>query len=158
MRRIFEASVWAPNGVRAEDWRFRNIFRVVLPLSDVLFFYFGYIGWRNGLTSVATSAGDEWQTIWSAGIAIAAVIAFVGVAFPRLWLLELMGKIPLISFITVYIVVITTNGVANDRILAVSGLMVILILLATWRIGDLAAEHASSFYQAWVRLRAVITR
>lgn len=146
LKRIARASVWARDGVPAEYWRFRGIFRFVLPLTDVFFLFFGAVAWNNGLTSVARAAGHEWQTWWSAGIALAALVALVGVSFPRLWVVELCGKVPLIGLVSVYLFVLLRNGIQDPQVLATSGLIVILILLPIWRIADLG-------YESWLQKR-----
>lgn len=146
IRRIAQASVWARNGVRAEDWRFRGIFRFVLPVTDVFFIWFGVAGWWNGVNSVQVAAGMEWQEWWSASLAFAALLALVGVSFPKLWLVEAIGKIPLIALVSVYIIITFTRGLTDPNIIATSGLIAILVLLPIWRVGDLG-------YAAWLRSR-----
>lgn len=146
IRRVFRASVWHPSTGRPEDRRFRGIFRYVLPLTDILFLFFGVVGWHNGLRSVEQAAGEEWQTWWSLGIAASAFVALVGVAFPRLWLVELAGKIPLIALVTVYVWVLLARGLADSQVLATAGLIVILILLPVWRVADLG-------FTSWARKR-----
>lgn len=144
LKRIASATVWAPNGVRAEDWRFRGIYRFVLPVTDILFFWFGAAGWYNGVASVQDAAGIRWQEWWSLSLALAAAVAFVGIAFPRLWLVEVMGKIPLIALVFVYIVITFARGLSDPNIIATSGIIAILILLPIWRVGDLG-------FAAWLR-------
>jgi hypothetical protein len=146
LRALFGASVWSRDGVRAEDRRFRGIFRYVLPLTDILFLFFGVVGWHNGIRSVEQVAGNEWQTWWSLGLAAAAFVALVGVAFPRLWLVELAGKIPLIVLVTVYVWVMLGRGLDDPKVLATAGLVVILILLPVWRVADLG-------FTSWAKKR-----
>lgn len=144
MRALWRASVWGPSGVRPEDWRFRGIFRFVLPLTDVFFLWFGGVGWNNGIVSVTEAAGATWQTWWSAGIALSALTAFVGVSFPRLWLVELCGKIPLVGLVSAYVALYLGRGFSDPNVTALAGLICILILLPVWRIGDLG-------FTAWLR-------
>lgn len=144
-RRLWNASVWGPNGVAPEDWRYRGVYRWVLPLTDTFFFWFGIVGWFNGVNSVQAAASPEWQTYWSLGIAIAAVIAFFGVVFPRLWWVELIGKLPLIGLVAVYVVIFIAQGLTKTpNMLATAGLITILVLLPIWRAGDLG-------FVAWKR-------
>lgn len=144
MKRILNATVWAPNGVSAADWRFRGIFRFVLPTTDLLFLWFGVVGWINGVGSVQAAAGNVWQTCWSAGIALSALVAFVGVAFPKLWAVELGAKIVLIALVTGYVALYLARGVTDPNVTALAGLIVILILLPVWRLADLGRV-------AWLR-------
>ncbi len=138
LRRIAAASVWAPDGVSAHDWRFRGIFTWVLPLTDVFFMMFGLVGWWQGVGTVSETASPGWQEWWSLGIAGAATVALLGVSFPRLWWLELAGKIPLIGLVSVYIVVLFARGTVNPQVTATAGLIMILVLLPVWRVADLS--------------------
>ncbi len=91
LRKLWRATVWAPGGVPRSDHRYRGLYRVVLPLTDLFFAYFGIVGWAYGVLSVQDAAGHTFATWWSASIAAAALAALVGVAFPRLWLLEMLA-------------------------------------------------------------------
>lgn len=143
-KRIRDATVWASAGVPAESWRFRGIFRFVLPLTDLLFLWFGVVGWVNGVGPVQHAAGAHWQMWWSLSVALAAAAAFVGVAFPKLWALELSAKIVLIGLVSGYLAIFLTRGITDPHVTAVAGLETILILLPVWRVGDLG-------FVAWQR-------
>lgn len=142
--RFWKLTVWGPGGVRAEDWRFRGIFRFVLPATDLIFMYFGIVGWWNGVGSVEDAAGSTWQAWWSLAIALSALGAFVGVGFPKLWLLELCAKLFLIGLVSAYVLLFLARGLSDPLITATAGLIVILILLPVWRVGDLG-------FVAWTR-------
>lgn len=137
LSRLVASTVWAPNGVTREAWRFRGIYRFVLPASNVLFFYFGAVGAVRGVGSVQDAAGDTWQTWWSAGIAVSAVFAFIGISFPRLWPVEAIAKTVLIGHVSVYIALFLLRGWNDPGVTATAGLMIILLLLPIWRLGDL---------------------
>lgn len=146
LQRVARASVWARNGVRPEDWRFRGVFRYVLPATDLLFLYFGVVGAVNGIRSMQDELGGLGQVLWSAGIAVAAFVALVGVSFPKLWLVELCGKIPLIALVAMYVVLVLGRGSNDPLVLASAGLVAILVLLPLWRVGDLG-------FESWLRDR-----
>lgn len=138
LRWLLDHSVWGRNGVPAEDWRYRGLYRWVLPLTDIFFFWFGVVGFWNGINTVEAAASQTWQEYWSLGIAIASAIAFIGVLFPKLWLVELIGKIPLVGLVSVYIAIFFMQGLTKTpNMLATAGLISILILLPIWRIGDM---------------------
>lgn len=140
LKRIARASVWAKDGIKPEHWRFRGIFRVVLPLTNVLFLWFGCVGMTRSVGSVAEAAGGTWQTFWSAGIALSALACLVGVVFPKLWALEALAKAVLIGHVSVYLALYLQRGSDEPTVTATAGLMVILILLPVWRLGDLGLE------------------
>lgn len=137
LRRLFEASVWGPTGVSPEDWRFRGLFRWVLPLIDIAFIWFGLAGWYAGLNTVESATTQTWQEYWSLGIAFTAIIALVGVAFPRLWYIEAIGKAPMIGLVFVYLVLFLARTPTEPLLWATAGLYFTFSLLPLWRLGDL---------------------
>lgn len=143
---VLKASVWARDGVSAADWRFRGLFRWVLPLTDVFFLWFGLAGLYNGIATVRRAASPEWQEWWSAGIALVALVAFIGVSFPRLWWLELAAKGPLIGLVSVYSVIFLVNGVENPLVQATAGLICILIFLPIWRVLDISGRDLRQWF------------
>lgn len=149
LKRIARASVWAKDGIKPEHWRFRGIFRVVLPLSNVLFLWFGVVGVTRSVGSVAEAAGSNWQTFWSLGLAIAAVGCFVGVSFPKLWALEAIAKAVLVGHVSVYLALHLSRGLHEPSVTATAGLMLVLILLPIWRLGDLGND-----WSEWKNARA----
>lgn len=138
LRRLAAASVWASDGVSAHDWRFRGIFTWVLPLTDVFFMMFGLVGWWQGVGTVREATSPTEQGWWSLALAMCATLALVGVSFPRLWLLELIAKILLIAAVVFYIVILFSRGTVNPQVTATAGLIMILVLLPIWRVGDLS--------------------
>jgi hypothetical protein len=106
----------------------------------VFFIWFGIAGWWQGIDSVQEAASPSWQVYWSSFLAIAAAVALVGVAFPRLWWLELCAKVPLISLISVYIIVLLERGITMPQVQATAGLVVVLVLTPIWRVWDLSGN------------------
>jgi hypothetical protein len=140
LRRLRDSTIWARGSIRPEEYRFRNIFRVVLPLTDLLYLWFGIVGYASTVSSVEAVAGQEWQNAWSAIMAGAAFLCFVGVSFPRLWLLEMIAKIALIGTVLFYIMLQLTR-IFDPEVSAFSGLIVVLILTLGWRFVDLSATR-----------------
>lgn len=144
VRRLWDATVWSRSGVPAEAWRFRGLFRFVFPLTDLFFCYFGVVGYIGGVVSVRAAAGVTFTTWWSALIAVSAAAAFVGVIIPKFWLLELIGKILLIALVAGYVALYLQRALTDFATSASTGLVIILILLPIWRVGDLG-------FVAWQR-------
>lgn len=136
-KKLWEQTVWAPGGVPQEDYRFRGLFRWVLPLLDLAFIYFGVAGWWAGIATVAQATTHTWQEYWSAGIAVAAFVALVGVAFPRLWWVEVAGKAPMVGLVFVYLVLFLSRSTTDPLLWATAGLYFTFALLPIWRLGDL---------------------
>lgn len=133
-------TVWGPHGLDSVPEEYRGLFRWVLPLTDLFFIWFGVIGFLNGVGTVAAASSPGWQTWWSAMIAVAALVAGVGVALPRCWRIELAGKLPLVGLVWVYIAVFIQRGLQDPLVLATAGLICILILTPTWRLFGLSRQ------------------
>jgi len=113
---------------------------VVLPLTDLFFAYFGIVGWAKGVTSVQNAAGHGYAAWWSLIIAVAALTALVGVVVSRLWWLELIAKIVLVGQLLAYVCLFIVRIFTDFSASASAGVVLILILLPAWRIGDLGLE------------------
>lgn len=140
LKRIAKASVWAKGALPEQERKYWGLYRWCFPLVDALFFYFGVVGWHNGVASVQEAASVDWQTTWSAGVALCALFAFVGVVFPKLWPIELAAKLVLISLVSMYVAIHIQRGIDDPTITATAGLIVSLVIFPTWRLGDLAVE------------------
>jgi hypothetical protein len=160
-RKLLAPTVWADGRFPqlSPDYRYRNIFRVVLPLTDVLFIWFGAVGFVNGIGSVQMAAGDGYAAVWSLLIALAAVVALIGVSFLR-DVPELAAKLFLIGLISSYLLIQVQRGFDDPLIAATAGVLVILILLPVWRVLDLGVRVYPGFRLWWSasRLRAALAR
>lgn len=141
LTRLWRSTVWSRNGVSAADWRFRNQFRITFPYVDLVFICFGLVGWAAGIQTVQEAAGYRWQTYWSASIAVCAFAALIGVTFPRLWALELAGKIPLIGLVCAYLALFLGRGLQDPKISATAVLLTALVAFPIWRVGDIASNE-----------------
>lgn len=133
-------TVWGPHGLDSVPEEYRGIYQWVLPLTDLFFIWFGVVGVVNGVGTVAAAASPGWQAGWSAAIAVSAVLAGVGVAVPKLWRMELAGKLPLVGLVAVYLAVFAVRGWEDPLVLASAGLLCILILTPTWRLFALSRQ------------------
>jgi hypothetical protein len=140
LKRLARASVWAPGNIRPEDWRFRGIFRFVLPVTNLIFLYFGVVGFFNGVGSVSDATSAAYAAFWSAGIAFVSVGCLVGVSFPKLGPLELVSKVLLISLVASYVAVLAVRSFHLPASQATAGLLLVLIILPLWRVLDLGVQ------------------
>ena len=138
---MWSQTVWR-DGLRPEDHRIRHLLRVFLPLTDIGYIYFGVVGAVNGLESVARMTSPEWQRGWSIVLALSGAAALVGVAFPRLVTLEMLGKAFMIGGISTYLVITVIRGASDANVTAIAGLLFGLGYLPMWRIGDLGTRKA----------------
>jgi hypothetical protein len=137
LRRLYAASVWAPEGIPAGAWRFRGQFRFVFPYVDLMFLWFGIAGWQHGIRSVETATSNAWQTNWSLAIAVFAAVCLLGISFPKLWAVELLGKLFLIGLVCAYLALQLSLSWEDPKLQATAGLFTTLIAFPAWRVGDL---------------------
>jgi hypothetical protein len=139
-KRLVAASIWASGNIRPEDWRFRGIFRVVLPVGNLIFLYFGVVGFARGVGSVTDVTNTTYAAFWSGAIALTSLACLVGVAFPKLGKLELGAKLVLIGLVASYVAVLTARSFEIPGSQATAGLMSALIVLPIWRVLDLGFQ------------------
>jgi hypothetical protein len=139
-KRLFAASIWAPGNIRPDDWRFRGIFRYVLPGNNLIFLYFGVVGFINGVGSVTDATSAAYAAFWSASIAIVSLVCLIGVSFPKLGAVELAGKLVLIGLVALYVAVLAVRSLDVITSQATAGLLVMLVTLPIWRVLDLGVQ------------------
>jgi hypothetical protein len=113
MKKLYLASIWAPGAIPAEEWKYRNLKRVMFPIVDLLFFIAGLTAATNGIRSVDTFFSNNSVTTFSYIMSIAALICLVGVSFPKYWGLEMFGKSILLGLMVGYIsalIILTFSG------------------------------------------------
>ena len=100
IRRLWAATVWAAGTVPVGDpWR--NAKRIWLPCFNVTMILAGIHAVVFGSRLLDRLYGDATDLI-GAVFALVAAACLAGVAFPRLWLVEMVGKILLVSMIVGY--------------------------------------------------------
>lgn len=139
---FWNPTVWSDKGIESDAWRMRGIVRYVLPLFDLALLWFGLAGVLYGIGSVRQATSLDWQTSWSGLIAASALVALIGVSFPKLWVAELFAKIVLTGLIVSYVLPLVVRHLTEPYALATTGLYLTFIFLPVWRIGDLG-------YVAW---------
>lgn len=103
---LFAASIWHSGAIPKDEWKYRHLKRVWLPVYDfvamvsgTLAFYFG----SRLLYSILDAALVDVVGILYATIA---AVCLLGVAFPKLWGVEIAGKVILVGLIVGYIAAI----------------------------------------------------
>lgn len=99
--RLGSASVWAAGVVPTDDpWR--NAKRIWLPLFDVIMIISGINAIVFGSRLLDRLYGNFTDLIGAAFVIIAAA-CLIGVGWPRMWPVEIVGKILLVSMIVGYV-------------------------------------------------------
>lgn len=112
-------TVWAPGALDHEPKKFRTLWRVWLPLYDVIAITAGFFAYSHGSNLLNGIFGPLVVDIVGLGFMAVAVLCLVAVVHPKLWKLEIGAKSLLIGMVATYIWVILF--LPSNQQLATSG-------------------------------------
>lgn len=92
--RLARASIWHPDAIPVVEGQTSfELKRVVLPILDVVFAIMGVSAIVGGMPSFDLVHNHVISAVAGWTLLAGGVIAFAGVAFPRLWVAEVVGKL-----------------------------------------------------------------
>ena len=113
LQRVYRQTIWHPDAVEDDAFKYRNLRRIWLPLFDALSIWIGFLAVQYGsliLNKFPVIVVDVAGSIFT----IAATLALVGVVFPRLFLAEIVGKVVMVSLLGTYSVIIWASFLAGE--------------------------------------------
>ena len=119
VHRLLAASIWAHDAIPPYEHKYRNLKRVWLPAYDVVAILAGVVATVQGSPLLNRLFTEPVVNCLGAGMSLVAVVCLIGVAFPKLWLVEFVGKILLVGIIAAYaatIFLFASNPNPNDFI------------------------------------------
>lgn len=141
-RRIGRASIWHNDAIPADEWKYRNFKRVVLPVYDLLVVFAGASAVIWGMPSFREIYPEPVVDAIGWLLITVATICLLGVSFPRLYLVEMFGKAILIGIITAYLIALF--GLAIQGVGAREFVMVVVSMtmpVPVYRMGMLGTEY-----------------
>lgn len=101
VRRLWRASIWFPGAIPPDEAKYATpLKRVALPAFDVLVITLGLLGLSSGgFRALQLALPAPMPAGTYAAIAIAGAVCLAGVSFPKLWVLEILGKSVLVSLL-----------------------------------------------------------
>lgn len=145
LRRIARASIWAPGAIPLDEAKFGSLKRVLFPWIDVCLMLSGWSAIRYGAPSLDPFYDGTLIDAFGWLFTAAAVAALVGVAFPRLYPLELGAKLVLLTLSLAYclaLLVVGNESAENTRGF-ITGYVGALLGFLFWRITFLGGERKS---------------
>ena len=106
LRRIGRASIWAKDAIPPEEFKYRHIKRVWLVYFDVVSILVGALAVAHGTRLLKELFDEGTINLFGTVYALAAFVALLGVAFPRLWLPEIFGKVIMVGMLGAYATVL----------------------------------------------------
>lgn len=102
-------TVWDPDAIPSEEFKYRNLKRMWLPVFDAVVMLMGYLAFLHG-SPILNRMFPGWLVDVS-GIALltASAVALVGVVTPRLYMMEIAAKVIMLSLLGTYSVIIWTS-------------------------------------------------
>jgi len=100
---LWNQTVWAPDAIPPEEWRYRSLKRFWYPLVDVVFLFAGVSAIYYGVPAINMYFPDSHVDIFGWGLVVNSLICLIGVSFYRLWWVEVLGKSSLVGQMVTYI-------------------------------------------------------
>lgn len=143
MRRLFRASIWHPDAIPVvEGTTSLELKRVVLPLFDGVLIMMGIVAIRYGMPSFDIVHNHVISKIAAWALLVGGVLAFAGVAFPRLWITEVVGKLLAVAVLGGYggaLWALVLDG--SDGRALVAAAFTGLVIIALWALYRLGRER-----------------
>ena len=95
-------TIWSPGAIPTDEWKYRNLKRVWLPAYDVVAILAGVVATVQGSPLLNRLFSELLVNMFGTGMAVIAMICLLGVIFPALWAVELVGKAILVGIVSAY--------------------------------------------------------
>ena len=111
--RVKARTVWAPEAIPPEEWDYRNVPRVWLPLYDLTIMLAGLVGAINTMPALDLIF-DPWIVDIMAGfLVLTALLCLIGVVF-RMLRVEAYAKVALVGLIGSYSIALLTLAAGDS--------------------------------------------
>ena len=127
-RRLWRSTIWAKDAIPIQDWKFRSMKRVWLPIIDLLYIAGGFSAARYGVPAINEFFPDGVVDAFGYSLALFAFFALIGVSFVKLWWLEIVAKCVIFGQIITYVTALVILTRAGDD---ARGFVFVIALLAT---------------------------
>lgn len=135
-------TVWSPGALALVPRRFRPIYRIVLPIVDVLSVGFSLAAIAFGSRVVERATSGWYVYFWAVLVGLSAIAALVGLVFLLDWV-EILGKLGLcVSLASFIFLLIQAARFGATSTLLTLCITVGFLLFPLFRIFDLIGELA----------------
>jgi hypothetical protein len=140
MASLLRHTVWHPDALDPDEWKFRALKRVWLPVFDLLAILASIwaVAFGSPILNRLFGEGGPWVNVLGSILFVSSVICLAGVIFPVLWRVEIAAKIALMSLLAGYGTLILLMSSPPDWFPAIVILMTLPLPL--FRLGLLGEE------------------
>lgn len=139
IRRVAGATIWSEGSIPVTEAKYAvPLKRYVIPAVDVILIAAGIFAVTNGIPSYEELVPAVAYSLSLVFIAIAAA-CFIGIAFPRLWVLEVIGKCGLIMFCGSYAVALLIRNTPFTAMFFIA--LAVFLGYRLWILGDEEGER-----------------
>jgi hypothetical protein len=102
-KRLARRTIWSPDQIDPDDWKYRSLTRVWLPIFDLICIISSAWAFMYGSPILhKLFPQDGLIQMLATGFFVVTLSCFVAVIFPALWRLEIFAKIGLMSLLAGY--------------------------------------------------------
>lgn len=141
LRRVRRELIWGPGAIPPLERKYGDpLKRFVFPAFDIAMVIIGVRALQVGIPSIDSLFPQGVATgIYIAWVAVAA-LCFVGATVPRLWVLEIGGKVALFALLAVYLIALRVAaaddpGGSRDAVSVFVAVAMLFPLLRLWILG-----------------------
>lgn len=134
-------TIWSPEAVPLEEWKYRNLKRLALPITDILFILGGILGANFGIPAIDGIFPDWVADLGGYAFSLVGLCCLIGVALPKMWLFEIISKSGILGMIFGYILALVFAAVTERATVAyIIPMAAMTMILPIWRLSLLSAE------------------
>jgi len=141
VKALLKHTVWASDAIPLDEWKYRNLRRVVLPFMDALLILGAISAAGLGVPALNEFFPSVATPIFAYSLLLASITSIVGVIFPKQWRLEISGKVAILGLMVGYLcslVILVLDGDGNRAFIFFIAMVTIVIVI--WRLSILGSE------------------
>lgn len=140
---LWRATIWHPDAIPDSEGEIaREVKRWVLPIVDGFLIIGSFLGIHGGMPTFAIVYNEAVSQTASVAVLAFSIACLVGVAFPRLWLVEFVGKCGLSFVLLLYALLLLALAASESPARGfVAGVCAGVAVLPVARILWLGREH-----------------
>ncbi|MFI8593720.1 hypothetical protein ACIGCK_04730 [Microbacterium sp. NPDC078428] len=145
MRWLWRRSIWHPDAIPPLEAKYATpLKRVVFPLFNVAIILLGVAGAVQGFDAVRQAIPTPFPTVLYGAFITGGAVCMVGCAFPRLWPVEIAGKMFLLGVLAVLMItmLVTAANSPGHPGFAVAVILAVMMLFPSLRLWILGIEWA----------------